>query len=155
MTAVAFTVFGVAAPAGSKKAFTNRKTGRPIITDDSKRSRPWKLEVAQAAGIAMGPRQLLQGPLELHVRFYQPRPKAHFGTGRNEHIVKPTAPLFPTTKPDTTKLVRAVEDAMTAIVWRDDAQITVQHAEKHYGEPARAVIAVAPIHTTPTQGGTP
>lgn len=147
MTVVSFTVFGVAAPAGSKRALPagGRPGARPIIVDASTKSRPWKRQVAQVAGIAMAGGRLLEGPLELQVRFYQPRPKSHYGSGKNAAVVKPSAPTRPTSAPDTTKLIRAIEDAMALIVYGNDAQIVTQHAEKHYGEPARAVIAVAPI----------
>lgn len=138
---VTFTVPGIAAPAGSKRGFINRKSGRVIITDDSKRSKPWQASVADAATEAMdGP--LLAGPLELILTFTVPRPQGHYGTGRNAGTVKQSAPLFPVVKPDVTKLVRAVEDALTGIVWRDDAQVISQHASKVYGEPASCAVEV-------------
>lgn len=145
MTAVAFTVFGLAAPAGSKTA-GKTKAGQVFMRDSSKRSYPWKKDVAQAAGLAMRSAPLLEGPLELVVRFYVPRPKGHYGARGN---VLPSAPAWPTVKPDATKLLRAVEDAMTGLVWRDDAQVVVQHASKRYGEPARCEIAVAPVRQSP------
>jgi predicted short-subunit dehydrogenase-like oxidoreductase (DUF2520 family) len=40
------------------------------------------------------------------------------------------------------KLARGVEDALTGIVWRDDAQIVVEHLEKRYGSPARCEVRV-------------
>lgn len=138
---VVFTVAGVAAPAGSKRAFPNRRTGGVIVTDDSKRSRPWKAAVSTAAADAMdGP--MLDGPLELTITFYLPRPKSHFGSGRNASSVRGGAPAFPTVKPDVSKLIRAVEDAITGIVWRDDAQVIAQHAFKEYGLTARTEIEV-------------
>lgn len=150
MTSVAFTVHGVAAPAGSKKGFYNAKARRVIITDDSARSRPWKALVADAAvenmltigtngSRVLEGRPLLQGPLKLSVTFYLPRPKGHFGA----RGLKPSAPIYPTVKPDVTKLLRAVEDALTGIVWRDDAQIVSQFAQKVYGEPARTEIHIS------------
>jgi len=148
VTVVAFTVFGLAAPAGSKRALPagGRPGARPIIVDDSKRSRPWKRQVAQVAGTTMMSRPLLDGPLELHVVFYVPRPKGHYGTGRNAGTVKASAPAWPTVKPDLTKLVRAVEDAMTGIVWRDDSQIVKQVVTKKYTtEAARCVVGVGSV----------
>ena len=45
-----------------------------------------------------------------------------------------------------TKLIRAVEDALTGIVWRDDAQVAVQKVAKVYGdEPQGAVITIEEI----------
>lgn len=152
MSPVSFTVYGVAAPAGSKRALPagGRPGARPIIVDDSKRSRPWKRDVAKTAAAAMAGRPLMHGPLELHVIIYVPRPKGHYGTGRNAETVKASAPAFPTVKPDITKLLRAIEDACTSICWRDDAQIVIQHASKRYGEPARAIVAIADAPPAPS-----
>ncbi len=41
---------------------------------------------------------------------------------------------FPTVAPDLDKLVRAVLDGLTAIAYRDDAQVTDIRAHKVYGE---------------------
>lgn len=154
--AVAFTVNGVPAPAGSKKGFYNKKAGRVVITDDSKASSPWKAMVADAAAKRMNGGDLLSGAIELHVLFYMPRPKGHFGSGRNANVLRAAAPAFPTVKPDATKLLRALEDACTGLIWRDDAQVVVQHVEKRYGEPARAVVAVAQLTPDPpTEGDAP
>lgn len=134
---VRFTVYGVAQPAGSKTA-GRTKDGRMFVRDSAKGSRPWKTQVAQTAGEAMNGTGLLGGALGLSVHFYVPRPKAHLGA----RGLRPSAPEYPTTRPDVTKLLRAVEDALTGIVWRDDAQVAEQHALKRYGEPARAEVEV-------------
>lgn len=139
---VTFTVLGRPQPAGSKKGFVNPKTGRVIITDDAKKSRPWKSVCSGDAHVAMAGRVLLDGPLGFKVTFYVQRPKSHFGTGRNARTLKDSAPAYPAVKPDTTKLVRAIEDALTGIVWRDDAQVVTQVAFKRYGEPERAEVTV-------------
>ena len=142
MSVVSFTVYGTAKPAGSK-SIGHAKNGRAFVRDSSGTpGKDWRRNVAQAAGIAMRAAPLLDGPVELQVRFYVPRPKVHLSARGG---VKASAPGFPTARPDVTKLLRAVEDAITGIVWRDDAQVVVQHAEKRYGEPARAVIAIAPV----------
>lgn len=149
---VSFTVYGKAEPAGSKRAFVNPKTGRAIVTDANAKSRPWKSQVSDAAIEAMTTggvdgsrvlelRPLLEGPLLLYITFYLPRPKGHYG----KNGVRPSAPPYPAVRPDTTKLLRAIEDALTGIVWRDDAQVVTQHAAKVYGEPARVEIHVKPV----------
>jgi Holliday junction resolvase RusA-like endonuclease len=84
---------------------------------------------------------LLDGPLALAVTFHVPRPKGHYG----KRGLRPTAQVYPTTRPDVTKLLRAVEDACTGVVWRDDAQVVRQVAAKVYGEPARAEVEVVVI----------
>jgi Holliday junction resolvase RusA-like endonuclease len=150
------TVLGRPQPAGSKKAFQHPRTGRIVVTDDAKHSRPWKQQVAGAARDALieareGDRfaALLTGPLRVRFEFFFVRPKGHYGTGRNAHLVKASAPDFPTVKPDTTKLVRAAEDALTGVLWRDDAQIVEQTASKHYGTPERCEITVVTIDAAP------
>lgn len=139
---ISFTVYGTAAPAGSKRGFYNAKARRVILTDDSKHSRPWKAQVSDAAGQAMGDTPLLDGPLDLCLTFVVVRPKGHFGTGKNAARVRASAPEYPTVKPDLLKLARAVEDALTGIVYRDDAQIVSESLSKIYGEPARVIVNV-------------
>ena len=90
----------------------------------------------------MNGKQVKTGPLELRVTFVFTRPKGHYGSGRNEGRLKPSAPLYVRTRPDVDKLVRAVADAITGIVCRDDSQLVIVHAEKHYGEPACAHLVV-------------
>lgn len=144
MSELTFTVFGVPAPAGSKKGFYNPKANRVIITDDSKRSRPWKAQVSDAAAGAMGERGLLDGALLLEVAFFRPRPKGHYKASGGLSAVGRRQP-YPVSKPDLTKLVRALEDALRSIVWRDDALVVVQRTMKVWGEPARATVTVREI----------
>jgi Holliday junction resolvase RusA-like endonuclease len=139
-------VLGHPQPAGSKTAFQHPKTGRIIVKDAAKNSRPWKQEVAGAAEAQMGRLglTLLDGPLEMELVFVLARPKAHYGTGRNSGVVKPSAPEFPATRPDVDKLSRAVLDALSGVVYRDDAQIVEKVARKRYGAPERVEIRVRP-----------
>lgn len=136
---LAFTVHGTPEPAGSKKTVPmGRGPGaRWGVVDANPRAKGWKTQVAQRAGEAMAGRALFQGPLELRCAFYRARPKGHMGAKG----LRPGAPTYPTVKPDTTKLLRAVEDAMTGVVWRDDAQVVVQIVCKLYG-PERVEIEV-------------
>jgi len=135
---VSFTVYGVAAPAGSKRGFYNQKAKRVIVTDDNAKSRPWKAQITDAAIQAMNGAPLLEGPLMLGVEFYMPRPKGHYG----KRGLRPSAPPIPTVKPDLLKLTRAVEDALTGICYRDDAQIAREILDKFYGEPARVEVRI-------------
>lgn len=129
-----FFVPGLLKPAGSKKAFAHARTGKIIVTDDSGQpGRDWRACVADHAVVAMGRQGPILEAVSLELTFVMPRPKGHFGTGRNAREVKRSAPQYPTTKPDATKLLRSVEDALTGIVWRDDAQVVEQVVWKCYG----------------------
>lgn len=136
MSDVTFFVPGIPQPGGSKTAFYNKHTKRVSVSEACKKNPAWRSVVV---GFAMEAHKEppLTGPLTLHVAFFMPRPRGHFGSGKNANKVKPSAPLYPTGRPDTTKLLRALEDALTGVLWVDDAQIVVQSAAKLYAEDGR------------------
>lgn len=142
MSGLTVTVYGTARPAGSKRAFIRGK--RAIVTDANPNAKPWKQQVAQIAGEAMGDRPLLEGALRVSFIFVVPRPKGHFTTTGSLSAAGRRKP-YPTVKPDVLKLARAVEDALSGVVYRDDAQIVDERLVKHYGEPERVEISVRPI----------
>lgn len=122
---------GKAAPGGSKRAFAHAKTGKIVVMDDAKGNRDWKGRVsAIASSYWEGP--LLSGPLAVWMEFRIVRPKCHY-RGRSTEV-KPAAPPYPIGKPDATKLLRACEDALTGVIWLDDAQIVGQHVTKIYAD---------------------
>lgn len=142
---ISFTVYGKAQPAGSKRAFAlrrrdgslvTREGGAPVInvTDDNAKSKSWKQEIAKAALAARGAGvPLLDGPLRVWMGFCRVRPKGH--TKANGELTKAGRGAdYPTTKPDVLKLARAAEDAMTGILYRDDAQIVDERLVKMWGE---------------------
>jgi Holliday junction resolvase RusA-like endonuclease len=150
---VVIVVDGEAQPAGSKTSWVPKgKDGKPIeragggiivnTADANKKAKPWQRDVAAAASVQYdGP--LLLGPLRVELIFYRPRLKGHFGSGRNAEVLKDSAPAYPTSRPDALKLARGVEDALTGIVWRDDAQIVDEMIGKRWGKP-RCEIKVWP-----------
>ncbi len=136
MTSIEFTVHGKQITQGSKRAFTFKRKdggiGTRMVSADP-RLKEWRYTVADAARQAYdGP--LLTGPLFMAVQFILPRPKGHFGTGRNAGKLRKSAPVYPTKKPDGLKLCRAIEDALSGVVFRDDAQIVRHDIAKDYGD---------------------
>ncbi|HEY3021857.1 MAG TPA: RusA family crossover junction endodeoxyribonuclease [Solirubrobacteraceae bacterium] len=155
---LSFDVLGRPATAGSKKAIAIKRkgefTGKVAVIDDARRGKPWR-EAVQAAAIHAVADQMPRGAqdgswfgggaLLLTVVFFLRRPKSHFGTGRNARQLKPSAPRYPTTTPDCTKMIRAVEDALTGVIWRDDAQVVQTLAVKSYtdfDEPEHALVSI-------------
>jgi len=133
---IGFFCEGVPATAGSKTGFPikDKKTGkiRVIMAPANKRQKPWMACVAAAAREKyQGPP--LTGPIRITMDYFFLRPKSHFGTGKNANVLKPNAPIYHTKRPDLTKLVRAVEDALTSIIWKDDSQVYEAQTAKHYG----------------------
>ncbi len=130
MTPLTFTVLGTPAPQGSFRAAYSEKSKRAFVIQSCKRTMPWRQEVAAAAERAMRSSDigLFLGPLKLTACFFMPRPKGHYG----KRGLRPSSPPFPDKKPDLSKLVRALEDAMTGIVYGDDAQIVLYDVSKLY-----------------------
>ena len=153
---VVIRVLGQPAPQGSKKAFALKKggayTGRVAVVEQlDKRIKSWRQAVLDEAskvvqwmaapqsfgGIARGP---LDGPLIVRMIFYLPRPQGHYRTGRNAHLLRDSAPAYPTSRPDTGKLARSTEDALTdAGIWRDDALIVDSILAKRYADPGNGL----------------
>lgn len=131
---ITITVPGVPAPGGSK-----RHIGNGRMVDDAKRNAPWRATVAWTAREQyQGPP--LVGPLVANVVFIMPWRK---GDRRKDGTVKPSASVHPTVRPDATKLWRAAEDALTGILWQDDAQIVQQTVTKRYGEEPGMTVMVS------------
>ena len=134
---IKFTVHGLPQTAGSKRAFVVNKgkpNARAVVSDANPKSRDWKNSVASAAQ----PHALdtpLTGPLWVRFVFFLPRPKGHFGAGSKASIVRASAPRYPSGRPDVLKLARAVEDALSGVIWGDDAQIVDERLYKRYGWP--------------------
>lgn len=151
---VRFTVPGLPAPQGSKRVVRGR-----LIDANHAALRPYRAAVAAAAAKAVGlpldDPDALQGALEGHtpvrepvaveLRFGLPRPAGHWGTGRNAGVLKPSAPAYPAVKPDVDKLTRAVLDALTGVVWVDDAQVVRLYTDKVYAAMPHTTVGVYAI----------
>ncbi len=141
-----FSVLGKPEPAGSKRIVPimgkgRVPTGRYRVVDDNPAGEGWRKLVAVAGreargsapnGTFLGP---IEGPVKVWMSFYLARPKGHFGTGRNAALLKPSAPPLPIVRPDSLKLARGTEDALTGIIWRDDAQVVDLVIHKRYADP--------------------
>jgi Holliday junction resolvase RusA-like endonuclease len=147
---LSFWVPGIPAPGGSKKAFIPKGWSRAIITDDSKRNKEWRSVVALAGYEAMRASPdgqiLFEGPLSLSITFIMPRIKAHFDSKGN---LRRHAPTYVITRPDAGKLKRSTEDALTGVVWHDDAQVSVIMILRIYGGKTGAQIKVEALEPHP------
>jgi Holliday junction resolvase RusA-like endonuclease len=151
---ISFFVPGLPRPGGSKKAFVLRRrdgslvtrpNGSPVvnITDDAgKGNKEWRANVAFFARQAYRG-DPLAGPLFVTMIFTMPRPKNHCRTGKNAGQLRPDAPAIHVSKPDSLKLARSTEDAMTGIIWKDDSQVQFERGPmKEYGEKPGCLIEI-------------
>lgn len=119
----ALVVIGHPAPQGSKKFVGLNKAGRGILVESSKRVKPWRDDVKNAAEAWRAemanntPHVLfptLDGPLRVTMVFTVPKPASAPKRRRT----------WPDRKPDLSKLVRSTEDALSdAGFWADDARV--------------------------------
>lgn len=135
---IQFFVIGRPQTAGSKSAVPTGR-GIRVIEAGSKESRAakrtWRGDVQAAAGRAMAGQELLGGPLRLNLILVRTRPASHYGSGRNAETLKPAfVDAMPTERPDTVKLTRAIEDALTGHAWRDDSQVVAHFLAKVFGD---------------------
>lgn len=138
---ISFFVNGLPKPAGSKRGFYIEKIKRVVITDACKTSRDWKTTVSWTAKQNFT-WPLLQGPLEVKFVFYLPRPKSHYHTGKHSGLLRIDAPKYHASRPDALKLSRAVEDALTSIIWQDDAQIAHETLWKLYSNDGKVGVQI-------------
>lgn len=109
--------------------------GRIVQVNSAKHKR-WRNAVSFAALDLVGPDfQPLDEPIELSVIFYLPRPKS-------------VTRDFPAVMPDVDKLLRAVFDSLSGIIYVDDSRIITATAQKRYAD-ARGVGAVIRVNTLP------
>lgn len=144
---LAFRVYGVAQPMGSKRAFVPKGWTRPIVTDSNRNLKSWQQLVTEAAADAIlelppAERTLLLEGVRLTIAFYLPRPKS-----------LPKRITAHTKAPDLDKAVRGLCDALTAVVFRDDAQICDLVAMKRYAD--RGAIPYVDLRIEPSAGVVP
>lgn len=154
MSELEFDVRGMPIPQGSARAFV--AGGRAIVATDANRaSSPlgaWRTAVATEARRAIASRAPLAGPVEVVLIFRLPRPRGHYlpANGRRSlPELRLDAPEFHSGKPDADKLARAALDALTAVVFGDDAQVARLAVTKRYadleGPGAMVVVRSLPV----------
>jgi Holliday junction resolvase RusA-like endonuclease len=116
---VQFTVFGVPQPQGSTRAFM--AGGRPIITSSNKNLGQWRQLISD---VSQKYATMHEGAVWVHLEFILPRPKS-LAKKQTRH----------TKRPDVDKLIRAVCDSLTGIMWHDDSQVVEVWARKFYCHP--------------------
>ena len=122
-----FRVDGQAVPQGSMKVINGH-----IIHSQGSALAAWRSAIALKAREAGA--TPMEGAIQLDMTFTALKPR----TVTRQH---------PTVPPDLDKLVRAVLDALTAIAYRDDSQVTAFTARKQYGE--RVGLEISIFRDTP------
>jgi Holliday junction resolvase RusA-like endonuclease len=73
-------------------------------------------------------------PIKCILNFYCKRPKTHYKSGKNSHILKDTAPKYNTNNKDLDNMVKFVLDALNDKLYTDDSLIFEITCSKLYSE---------------------
>jgi crossover junction endodeoxyribonuclease RusA len=121
-------VEGAPATQGSKRGFV--RGGRVVLVDDNSAAlHSWREAIADDARAAWRRRPRLTGPVALTLTFSLLRP----ASAPKRRRTWPTAAR----SGDLDKLARAVFDALTGVVFDDDAQVTEVIARKDWAQDGR------------------
>ena len=115
MRRVEFEVRGIPEAQGSMRAFI--RNGKPVLTSTNVRLKSWRDLLAYHAADVCD--SVIDGPVMVTAMFILPRPKS-----------RPKWQIWPTSAPDLDKLTRAVGDALTSVVYRDDSQVVLWEVVK-------------------------
>lgn len=145
-----FTVYGKPATSGSKTgSVVRRKDGSlgVVLRPANKRQKPYQKLVAGEAVAVMAERGLVgtDGPVRLEVLINRQRPLSHYVAGDRERALRTSAPAQPCVTPDSLKVVRAIEDALNGIAYRDDKQIVEHIIKKRYASLDSCLVRVVPL----------
>jgi crossover junction endodeoxyribonuclease RusA len=130
------TIVGKRVPWGNTVAIVAPRVVLTDLADMHKKSRgsnalkKWRQNVAGRALIARRKAgfEMFTAAVTVDAEFVLPRADGHFVTSG---ALAKRAPLFPR-RPDVSKLLRAIEDAMTGVVYVDDSQVTRAVVSKRY-----------------------
>lgn len=123
---IAFVVPG--APVGKGRPRATAIGGRARLYTPAK-TVAYEGLVAMAAREAMAGRPLLEGAVALNVHVGCPIPASW---SRRKQAQALAGEVMPTTKPDASNIVKAVEDGLNGVAWRDDVQIVDLQVRKRY-----------------------
>jgi Holliday junction resolvase RusA-like endonuclease len=104
----------------------------------------WRAHAAEQARAARGLQALYDCAVRVHLEVLRIRPKSHYGTGKNAHMLKANAPPLPTSAPDLDKLQRSLGDALNGVLWRDDALISTWVVTRRWAAEAGIRVLVEP-----------
>ena len=99
-------------------------------------------EIAYAAKVAMHDAPLIDAAVRVELAINCPIPASWSVKKRAEAA---SGGIFPTTKPDTDNVVKAVFDACNGVVWRDDVVVVDLVVRKRYSLIASVGVAIEPL----------
>ncbi len=81
----------------------------------------------------------LEGEIYLKVAFYR---KVQKSVSKKEHDRRVSGVHRPIVKPDISNCLKAFEDALNDVLWKDDAMIVHEEIDKYYSDEPRIEVEV-------------
>jgi len=139
---VTFSVGGKPIPQGSVVAHVHGKRASIHYAQGSGLA-VWRNQISERAREVWG-ETVYGGPMTVALDFHMQRPKSHYkdlyGTVKPQFLAE-----RPSNPPDLDKLIRAILDSLTGVVWMDDGQVCSILASKSYGTHPGVTITVGTI----------
>ena len=125
-------------PVGKQRARYARR-GNFVQTYTPDKTRNYEALLKEAAIEAMGSAEPLETPVSLYLYIRVPIPKS-FSKKKVQDCLNGSEQ--PMKKPDSSNVLKSVEDAMNGVVYRDDCQIINHHITRVYSTLAGVDICV-------------
>jgi len=106
--------------------------------------------VAHAAMVAMAGTDMLLGPVGVTLHIDCQVPESWSGKKQRAALA---GEVFPTTKPDTDNVCKAIFDGLNGVAWKDDVQAVDLVVRKRYAATPCVRVIVQPIGAGPVQHG--
>lgn len=117
-----FTVDGPPVPAARPRA---TRFGEHVRVYTPKSNAEWmeRVRASFRAAFPLAEPITRQAPVEMSVTFRIARPKSHYRTGKNAELLRASAPVIHTQRPDLDNLLKGVKDALNGLAFADDSQV--------------------------------
>ena len=91
----------------------------------------YEAHCANEAALSMNGMKPFSGAVELKVQMFFPIPKSWSKKKREQALL---GRIVPTKKPDSSNVLKSIEDGFTGVVWEDDCQVVDHHLTKRFAE---------------------
>jgi Holliday junction resolvase RusA-like endonuclease len=89
-----------------------------------------------------GPMPAMRGPVELKLQMFFPIPRSW---SKKKQEAARLGKIVPTKKPDSSNVLKSVEDGFTGVVWIDDCQVVDHHITKRFSDEPCVIAIVTPL----------
>lgn len=148
MDEIRFTVPGEPVGKGRHRSVTRKRrdaSGKMttyVAHITPEKTEEYELRVKSATRLAVAEYEAILGPVMLELKIYVgiaaswPKKKRQMALDGD---------MYPTKKPDSSNILKAIEDAMNEVAYGDDAQITDHHIKRRFSETPRVEIILTPL----------